>query len=130
PAEFHQFVRNRSFQAPYACSDVTCQQRQSTDNIRLSCHLICGSEQFPHGMTSESIVERAISELCIQGAALRRSDFPMMETNLFSKCSGFPALHSCGDNRDVIDAARFHRYVAANLLEALSPKKLASSGNM
>ena len=54
----------------------------------------------------------------------------MMEANLFGKCSGLPALHSRCDDCNVIDAARLHRHVAANLLEALSPEKLASSGNM
>ena len=54
----------------------------------------------------------------------------VMVTGSLYKRSGFPAFHTRSRHRNPVDSAALYLHVAADLVETLTPKELASSGNM
>src|SRR5882762_677585 len=54
----------------------------------------------------------------------------MMNTDLLSERSCLPTLHSCGYDRDMINATTFDGGVSADFFVTLSPEQLTASPNV
>src|ERR1700758_932222 len=81
-------------------------------------------------MASKGVVQLAYSKLRFKGTPLGCTNFSMMQANLLRECPSFPTLHSCGEDRNMIDSPRLHWHIPANLFKTLSPKELASTGDV
>src|SRR3989442_12874591 len=92
--------------------------------------MVYRSEEFPEGVSSERVVQRARLKPRHQHAVPSRPHLAMVLINSVGERFRLPPLHSCGDHCNMIHTASPRRHIAANLLQALPPKQLAHAGDV
>src|ERR1700733_9836260 len=78
-------------------------------------------------MIAERVVFGSEFELCLEYALSRSIHRSMMNAYLVGESPSLPALHSCGNNCDMVDAAAFDRSISTDGFEALPPEQLATA---
>src|ERR1039458_3921199 len=107
--------------------EIACTQRDPTEYEGRVLHLIQRAEQFPNRVVSKRVVLRSKFKLGLQCTLSGGIHLPMVNAHLVRKCSGLPAFHSCGHDRDMVDAAALDGCISTNRFVALSPEQLAAS---
>src|SRR6185295_5107524 len=95
-----------------------------------SGHLIGRSEELPHRMGAEEVIERPDTEFRAQHVVFGGSNLAMMPAHLFGERPRRPALHSRGDDGDVIDSSGLDGNITADRLEAGAAEYLARAGDV
>src|SRR5208282_6031232 len=81
-------------------------------------------------MVPKRVIFGSQSKLGFQRALLGGIHGAMVNADLVGESPGRPTFHSCGNHRDMIDAAAFHGRVSPDRLIAFSTKKLTPSPNI
>src|SRR5438876_2839793 len=121
----HQLRGHGALDSSQGRPAVARKQGESAQENRFFCHPICSAEQLPEWGTTKVIIFFAIGEKCAKDTSARGAQRSVMMKPLFRKGSHFPSLHPCCHDRNPVQPPGRIRDIAADLLETLTPEKLA-----
>ena len=85
---------------------------------------------MPKRGSTEVVSSFSVIEISAERPALRCPESPVMVKSLLCKGSDAPSLHACRHYGYPVNASCWVRHITTNLLKALPPKELTSTGDI